>query len=91
MHAPVLAALERSGITERLLEKALRVPRGEARSGDHVLGVVRFDRLSTRFPFVATLPQAETEAVLGAVVAGARARSRRSPACDRAPERSNSR
>jgi len=29
-----------------------------------VLGVVRFDRLSTRFPFVATLPQAETEAVL---------------------------
>jgi 2-polyprenyl-6-methoxyphenol hydroxylase-like FAD-dependent oxidoreductase len=67
VHAPVLAALERSGITERLLEKALRVPRGVARSGDHVLGIVRFDRLSTRFPFVATLPQAETEAVLAAV------------------------
>jgi 2-polyprenyl-6-methoxyphenol hydroxylase-like FAD-dependent oxidoreductase len=67
VHAPVLAALERSGITERLLEKALRVPRGVARSGDHVLGIVRFDRLSTRFPFVATLPQAETESVLAAV------------------------
>ncbi len=67
VHAPVLAALERSGITERLLEKALRVPRGVARSGDHVLGIVRFDRLSARFPFVATLPQAETEAVLAAV------------------------
>src|SRR5690606_8349830 len=34
---------------------------------EHVLGVVRFDRLSTRFPFVATLPQAETEAVLADV------------------------
>ena len=67
VHAPVLAALESSGITERLLEKALRVPRGVARSGDHVLGIVRFDRLSTRFPFVATLPQAETEGVLAAV------------------------
>ncbi|MET0830006.1 MAG: NAD(P)/FAD-dependent oxidoreductase [Microbacterium sp.] len=67
IHAPVLAALEESGITERLLEKALRVPRGEARSGAHVLGIVHFDRLSSRFPFVATLPQAETEAVLGEV------------------------
>jgi 2-polyprenyl-6-methoxyphenol hydroxylase-like FAD-dependent oxidoreductase len=67
LHAPVLAALEASGITERLLAGAQRVPRGLARSGRHVLGVVRFDRLSTRFPFVATLPQAETEAVLGDV------------------------
>ena len=67
VHAPVLAALEKSGITELLLEKAQRVPRGEARAGDRLLGVVRFDRLSTRFPFVATLPQAETEAVLARV------------------------
>jgi len=67
VHAPVLAALEESGITERLLERALRVPKGEARSGGRVLGEVHFDRLSTRFPFVATLAQAETEAVLSAV------------------------
>jgi 2-polyprenyl-6-methoxyphenol hydroxylase-like FAD-dependent oxidoreductase len=67
LHAPVLAALEASGITERLLEGAQRVPRGLARSGRHVLGVVHFDRLPTRFPFVATLPQAETEAVLADV------------------------
>ena len=66
LHAPVLAALEESGITEQLLAHARRVPRGEARAGERVLGVVRFDRLSTRFPFVATLAQAETEAVLGA-------------------------
>ncbi|MDY0908265.1 NAD(P)/FAD-dependent oxidoreductase [Microbacterium sp. CFBP9034] len=66
VHAPALAALEASGTTERLLADAVRVGRGEARSGERVLGVVRFDRLSTRFPFVATLPQAATERVLAA-------------------------
>ena len=64
VHAPVLGALEASGVTERLLGHALRVPRGEARADGRPLGVVRFDRLSMRFPFVATLPQAATESVL---------------------------
>jgi 2-polyprenyl-6-methoxyphenol hydroxylase-like FAD-dependent oxidoreductase len=64
VHAPVLAALERSGITARLLASALRVNRGEARAGSELLGTVRFDRLRTRFPFVATLPQSATEAAL---------------------------
>lgn len=66
VHPPVLAALEDSGLTAALLEHALRIPRGEARSQGRVLGTVRFDRLSTRFPFVATLPQAATEEVLAA-------------------------
>lgn len=66
IHAPVLAALEPSGLTERLLAGALRVDRGEARSGGRLLGTVRFDRLRARFPFVATLPQSATEAVLAA-------------------------
>lgn len=65
IHAPVLAALEASGLTERLLASAARVDRGEARWRSRTLGVVRFDRLSLRFPFVATLPQADTEAALG--------------------------
>ncbi len=70
LHAPVLAALEESGITEQLLARALRVPRGIARAGDRVLGEVRFDTISARFPFVATLPQSETEDVLaGASIA----------------------
>lgn len=64
VHAPVLAALEPSGITERLLDGAVRVSRGDARSGGRTLGTVRFDRLSTRFPFVATLPQSATETAL---------------------------
>lgn len=63
VHAPVLAALESVGITEQLLAEAVRVSRGEARSGGRTLGVVHFDRLSTRFPFVATLPQAASESV----------------------------
>lgn len=81
LHAPVLAALEPSGITERLLAGAVRVDRGECRADGRVLGVVRFDALSTRFPFVATLPQPVTEAALaqdappvrrGALVTGIR-------------------
>lgn len=66
IHSPVLAALEPRGVTERLLAHAVRVTRGEARADGHTLGVVRFDRLHARFPFVATLPQAATEAVLAA-------------------------
>ncbi|BDV32180.1 FAD-dependent oxidoreductase [Microbacterium terricola] len=64
VHAAVLAALEPGGTTERLLATALRVRRGVARADGRVLGVVRFDRLSTRFPFVATLPQSSTERAL---------------------------
>src|SRR3954452_14310173 len=60
VHAPVLAALEASGATERLLAAAVRVSRGEARSDGRTLGSVRFDRLRRRFPFVAALPQAST-------------------------------
>ncbi|QIG39094.1 FAD-dependent monooxygenase [Microbacterium sp. 4R-513] len=66
VHSPVLAALEASGITERLLASAVRVTRGEARSDGRTLGVVRFDRLNRRFPFVAALPQAATEQALAA-------------------------
>lgn len=64
VHAPVLAALERSGVTERLLDQAKRVVVGEARSAGELVGTVRFDRLSRRFPFVATLPQPWTERAL---------------------------
>ncbi|QLD11591.1 FAD-dependent oxidoreductase [Microbacterium oleivorans] len=64
LHAPVLAALEEGGATDRILARAVRVSRGEARSDGRLLGVVRFDRLSVRHPYVATLPQALTESAL---------------------------
>lgn len=66
LHAPALAALEPSGLTDELLASAARVDRGEARAGADLLGTVRFDRLRAQFPFVATLPQAETERILAA-------------------------
>lgn len=66
LHAPTLAALEPGGATERLLAGAVLVRRGEARSDGRLLGTVRFDRLDTRHPYVATLPQAATEAALAA-------------------------
>ncbi|MDR6199729.1 2-polyprenyl-6-methoxyphenol hydroxylase-like FAD-dependent oxidoreductase [Microbacterium sp. SORGH_AS428] len=64
IHPPTLAALEASGATERLLEDAVRVERGEARTDGRLVGAVDFRRLSVRFPFVATLPQRLTEGVL---------------------------
>jgi 2-polyprenyl-6-methoxyphenol hydroxylase-like FAD-dependent oxidoreductase len=64
VHPPVLAALEASGATERILAGAARIPRGEARTHGSRIGEVRFDRVSPRFPFVAAVPQAVTEAAL---------------------------
>lgn len=66
VHATALAAMEASGATERLLAGAVRVRVGEARRDGRSLGEVRFDRLHTRHPYVATLPQSATEAALHA-------------------------
>ncbi|WP_449280785.1 FAD-dependent oxidoreductase [Leucobacter sp.] len=66
VHPPVLAALAPSGAAERLLAGAARIPRGIARSGGRTIGEVRFDRLGGAFPFVAAVPQAVTEAAVGA-------------------------
>lgn len=64
LHAPTLTALEAGGAADRILERAVTVRRGEARSDGRLLGTVRFDQLRARHPYVATLPQAETEAAL---------------------------
>lgn len=64
VHAPTLAALEPSGVTDRILARAARITRGVARADGRLLGAVRFDRLNARFPFVAAVPQAVTEAAL---------------------------
>lgn len=64
VHATALAAMEASGATERLLAGARRVRVGEARRRGRSLGLVRFERLHTRHPYVATLPQPRTEAAL---------------------------
>lgn len=69
VHATALAAMEASGVTERLLDHAVRVRVGEARRAGRSLGEVRFDRLHARHPYVATLPQSATEAALTAAAA----------------------
>lgn len=65
VHGPTLAALERSGATDRVLAEAARIPRGIARARGRTLGEVRFDRLRARYPFVAAVPQSVTEAAVG--------------------------
>lgn len=69
LHATALRALEASGATERMLEDAHLVRAGVALSGGRLLGTVRFDRLRTRHPYVATLPQHATEGALAATAA----------------------
>ncbi|MEJ6490619.1 NAD(P)/FAD-dependent oxidoreductase [Leucobacter sp. USCH14] len=66
VHPPVLAALEAGGATERILAEAARIPRGIAIASGRTVGEVRFDRLPLRFPFVASVPQAVTEAAVAA-------------------------
>jgi 2-polyprenyl-6-methoxyphenol hydroxylase-like FAD-dependent oxidoreductase len=69
VHAATLSALEGSGATDRLLDVARLVRTGVASAGGRRLGVVRFDRLASRHPYVATLPQHATEAALAATAA----------------------
>lgn len=72
LHSAALERLEPSGATDRILQSALRVREGEARGSRGArLGTVEFARLSTRHPYVATLPQAATEAALAAAAAAA--------------------
>ncbi len=64
IHSPALAHLEASGATDELLERAVRIERGEARADGELLATIRFDRLRVRHPYVAALPQADTVEVL---------------------------
>lgn len=66
VHPPVLAALESSGATERILDEGARIPRGIARAKGRTIGEVRLDRLPIRFPFAVSVPQAITEAAVAA-------------------------
>ncbi len=65
LHAPALEVLDRD-VAAQLSREAVQVVRGVARTRERVLGVVPFDRVSRRFPFVATLPQVRTQEVLHA-------------------------
>lgn len=75
IHPPSIDAFVRIGVAEAVVDAAVLIRRGVARSGGRTLGSVSFDRVSPRFPFVASLPQSETERILAerleALAAGA--------------------
>ena len=64
LHPPGLAALRRLGLHEATLAQGIAVERGVGRSRGRRLGELGFDSLRGDFPFVLTLPQHRTEALL---------------------------
>ena len=64
IHPPALAALAGAGATDAILGRAVLVRRGLAYARSERLGALSFDGLHPRHPYVATLPQDETEAIL---------------------------
>jgi 2-polyprenyl-6-methoxyphenol hydroxylase-like FAD-dependent oxidoreductase len=64
LHPPGLDALARVGAAAPLLVDAVPVRTGVARSRGRTLGRLSFERASTTFPFVATMPSSGTDRVL---------------------------
>lgn len=64
IHPPALRALARVGAAEALVERGRRVTRGRAWADGRPLGAIDFGTLPVPHPFVLTLPQPATEAVL---------------------------
>lgn len=74
IHSAALLAMSASGVTDRILAACLQVREGEARVGGRTVTTIRFGAVRTGslalFPFVATLPQAATEAAIAGAAAG---------------------
>lgn len=64
IHPPALAALDRVGLASSLVAEGIAIRRGLAISGGKQLAEMSFASVSDRFPFVLSVPQARTEAVL---------------------------
>ena len=64
IHPPSLTILERLGVALPLLERAVRITGGEVRCDGRLLGSLSFEAKDARHPFVASVPQFETERLL---------------------------
>ncbi|PXA69617.1 FAD-dependent monooxygenase [Arthrobacter psychrochitiniphilus] len=64
IHPPALAALALAKVEAPLLAEGLRIPSGVARSGGRDVGSIDFARGAPERPFVLTLKQVRTEALL---------------------------
>lgn len=66
IHPPSLRALERIGVADALIGRAVRIREGVVRCDGRPLGRLSFEAAAARYPFVVALPQYETEAILRA-------------------------
>ena len=64
IHPPALAALARTGVAEALVAEGVQIRRGVALAGGKALAEMSFAGVSEHFPFVLSLPQGRTEALL---------------------------
>ncbi|WP_432563410.1 FAD-dependent oxidoreductase [Kineococcus sp. SYSU DK003] len=64
LHPPALHALEEIHLREAVVAAGAQVHTGQARSRGRLLGSLTFERAWPQTPFVLTLPQQRTEAVL---------------------------
>ncbi len=66
IHPPSLEALAGAGVAEMVTGEGVQIRRGEARSSGRYVAALDFAAASERFPYVLTLPQLRTEALLEA-------------------------
>lgn len=66
IHPPALEALAVAGVAGPMSREGVQIRRGEARSSGRPVAAADFAAVSTRFPYVLTLPQLRTEAMLEA-------------------------
>ena len=64
IHAHTLQALNELDVTEALIDEGVVVPVFTVRDRDRILAQLEFGSLPTPYPFVLTLPQDRTEAIL---------------------------
>jgi 2-polyprenyl-6-methoxyphenol hydroxylase-like FAD-dependent oxidoreductase len=61
---PSLEILERAGLADQFIRAGVRVRRASIYGTKHQLGSVSFDSLTEKYPFVLSIPQDKTEAIL---------------------------
>ncbi|MEJ2287240.1 MAG: NAD(P)/FAD-dependent oxidoreductase [Deinococcales bacterium] len=69
VHPPALEVAARAGVADALVDAGVRVSRGHAYAGRRRLGTLSFEDCPPPYPFVLTLPQAESERLLEARLA----------------------
>ncbi|MCC6997161.1 MAG: FAD-dependent monooxygenase [Deltaproteobacteria bacterium] len=66
VHARSLEALEPLGVADQLCARGLQVSRVKLYGDGRLVTTASFDELDTRYPFLLSIPQCDTEAVLAA-------------------------